>query len=308
MLTPSEKTAIRKEWDIIISEKLTIEAQADAYSITTEKDTYTRALVSTTVSEGLANYLNNNSLWVYSLISPPTWINDANLSSNTSIVGVDFRNKFKAYYEARTLLLKKISDTALTIANSKLPASSDLAAIINTGTTTIDGGIITADSVTANKIAVNAITGKTITGGHIYGTAIEGVNIVGSVIKSSWIDYSSVGALTNWKYYTPVTVPLAYEANFAHDSLSGNIIVDSQGYVRLPTTSGATSTYVTYSAYAEGGGALSAWSIPNMLAGLHSYSSYQINTTKRFISIRPTFEVINLSDYILDLSIVGGTN
>ena len=129
----------------------------------------------------------------------------------------------------------------------------------NTNITTIDGGKITTGIIRSpggstyfdlvnDKIEMN---GGTITSGTITSGTIHGVNITGSIIKSSWIDYRTVGALTNWVYYGPPTnhplytgthpvVPVAYAVNFAANNLTGELEVDSDGYVRLPAVSGPT--------------------------------------------------------------------
>lgn len=90
-LTPGEKQETKKEWDIIQGEKATIEAQATIYGITTEKSTYTSAY----------NALNT---YITPLLS--------SLTSTSTIVGTTFRSTFKTYYDAKTALLKKISDMA----------------------------------------------------------------------------------------------------------------------------------------------------------------------------------------------------
>jgi hypothetical protein len=93
-LTPVEKQDVKKEWDIIVGEKPIIEAQANTYGITTEKTNYVNAY----------NALNT---YITPLLS--------NLNSTSDIVGTTFRANFKAYYDAKTALLKKISDTPKTI-------------------------------------------------------------------------------------------------------------------------------------------------------------------------------------------------
>ena len=92
-LTSDEKQSTKKEWDIIVAEKPTIEEQADTYGITTEKNDYTNAY----------NTLNS---YVTPLLSDLTTTSDIN--------GPTFRAKFKDYYDKRTVLLKAISDKAKT--------------------------------------------------------------------------------------------------------------------------------------------------------------------------------------------------
>lgn len=96
-LSPIEKQNVKKEWDIIVAEKPTIEAQATTYGITTEKTNFT-------------NSYNTLNTYVSPLLS--------NLTTTSNIVGTTFRANFKDYYDKKTLLLKKIADTAKTLADT----------------------------------------------------------------------------------------------------------------------------------------------------------------------------------------------
>jgi len=103
VLSPVEKAAVRREWETIAGEKPVIDAQADAYSITTEKTTYDSSFTA------LATYLNDGSPLVSGI---PIWINDASMLGGTTIVAAIFRSKFNDYYAARTDVIKVITDTA----------------------------------------------------------------------------------------------------------------------------------------------------------------------------------------------------
>ena len=107
-LTPDEKPDIRREWDIIASEKTANDAQADVFAIS--KIAYGTAF------ENLGIYLNAGAAWVSPAI--PSWIADANLSVTTAIVGATFRSTFKAYYDARTALLNAIVEKSKTLADA----------------------------------------------------------------------------------------------------------------------------------------------------------------------------------------------
>ncbi len=96
-LTAVEKKATKKEWDVIVGEKTNIESQATTYAITTEKTTYTNAY----------NALNT---YVTPLLT--------DLNATSTIVGTDFRAKFKTYYDAKTALLKKVAENAKTLADN----------------------------------------------------------------------------------------------------------------------------------------------------------------------------------------------
>lgn len=123
--TPDEKQYIRREWEVIASEKPVNDAQADTFGITTEKTTYG------TNFQNLADYLNNGTTWSSGI---PVWINDSNLNTTTIIDGATFRTKLKEYYDARTALLnaiaakaKTLADTAQSTANSALSTANNAA-------------------------------------------------------------------------------------------------------------------------------------------------------------------------------------
>lgn len=201
-----------------------------------------------------------------------------------------------ASLKAKEVATEEYVDTAvsnMTISDATWQAKVQEA--VNNDMTTINGshiitGTIGADQIAANSIMANMINADAINGKVIKGSIIEGASITGSVIKSSWIDYSSTGHLTNWKYFTNATVPEAYRGNFAFDNY-GNIIIDSEGYVRLQ---GTTELYsATKSAYKYGGGTLT-------LVGsdeVYPYDSYTINTARRCISIIP--RLVTTSDVVI---------
>lgn len=127
-LTPSDKQVTKKEWDIIVAEKPTIEAQATTYGITTEKTNYVSAY---------------NTLNTY--ITPLL----ADLTTTSDIVGTTFRANFKDYYDKKAILLKKITDTSKTLSDaaqttaSKALSKANISkAITDKFGTTTDGGLI----------------------------------------------------------------------------------------------------------------------------------------------------------------------
>ena len=168
----------------------------------------------------------------------------------------------------------------------------DMVAAAESGQTIINGGylrgeLIVANSINAGQIDAYAITGKNITGGTINGTDINGVRITGAIIKASYIDYTSNLALSNWQYYTPATIPVGYEANFAHHN-DGSLLVDSQGYVRLPAQGGfkTTGTIKTLGGdIAVGGGSTSVIysATYNEAFNVYPWDDYTINTLNRTI-------------------------
>lgn len=93
-ISPSEKQQATKEWNVIISEKTKIDAQADIYAVS--KTAYATAY------SALSSY-----------ITPLL----ANLSTTDPINGAAFRATFKGYYDARQDILNAISTAAKTYAD-----------------------------------------------------------------------------------------------------------------------------------------------------------------------------------------------
>ena len=116
VLDSSEKPSQRAEWDVIAAEKSGINTQAASFAVTPKNTTYNNAF------QALANYLNAGTTWVSGV---PSWLADANLGTNTTIVGATYRSTWATFYAARTALLnaitakaKTLADTAQTAANS----------------------------------------------------------------------------------------------------------------------------------------------------------------------------------------------
>lgn len=93
-LTPSEKQATKKEWDIIVSEYTINVDQAKLFGIS-----YT----------DYTNKYNSLSTYITPLLS--------NLNTTSDIVGNTFRQKFKDYYDSRQNLLNDISAKAKELAD-----------------------------------------------------------------------------------------------------------------------------------------------------------------------------------------------
>jgi hypothetical protein len=81
-----------------------------------------------------------------------------------------------------------------TVANTKLPSNSDLAAIINANTTTIDGGKITALSILAAAIAANTITGNKLAANTITANNIAALTITANELATGAITAAKVAA------------------------------------------------------------------------------------------------------------------
>ena len=77
---------MRQQWDVIVSEKPIIEAQATSFGITTEKTNYISAY------NTLNTYLNT------------TLVLFSNMAVTTNIVKATFDSNWKNYYDKRLLL------------------------------------------------------------------------------------------------------------------------------------------------------------------------------------------------------------
>lgn len=163
---------------------------------------------------------------------------------------------------------------------------ADMVSKAELGQTIINGGylrgeLIEANSISAGQIDAYAITGKQITGGTIRGT-----QIIGSVIKGSFIDLTTTLTLTNWQYYTPATIPVGYEANFAHHN-DGSLVVDSQGYVRLAGQQNFIIPPIIQSGNLWSGNLSNVHANPSLTINkvweLYSWNSYNIDTLQRSI-------------------------
>ncbi len=107
ILSPLEKQALRKEWNIVASEKAGINTTAATYSaVSTLNGTYNTAF------QALATYLNAGTAYTITVppsATPPSWLADASLSTDTVIVGATFRANWKAMYDARVALVNAIT-------------------------------------------------------------------------------------------------------------------------------------------------------------------------------------------------------
>lgn len=183
-LTASEKQLIKKEWDVIVSEKTKNDASADKFGV--PKTTYGTAY-------------SNLSTYITPLLS--------SLTTTSDIVGTTFRSKFKAYYDARTDLLNAVSakaktladaaqtdansaktaaDAAKTTASSAQTAASNVASALNSLTTSLKG-MAYQDMVTLAKLDKTIIDGGHIITSLIDANAIVTGTLVAGVIATTQI-------------------------------------------------------------------------------------------------------------------------
>lgn len=160
-LTPGEKISTKKEWDIIVAEKTPIETQATTYSISTEKTAYTNAY-------------NALSAYITPLLT--------NMSETSNIVGSTFRTTFANYYTAKTTLLKKISDTAKSLADSAATTANWTG--VSSRPTTLSG-LDSSAGTKLNGIQAGATVGATI------GTNLSGQMSASNI--ATWIANGAIG-------------------------------------------------------------------------------------------------------------------
>lgn len=134
VLDTSEKPSQRKEWDVVAAEKAGINSQASAFSITSENTSYNTAF------QTLATYLNNGTAWSNGI---PSWLSDANLAVNTTIVGATYRSNWAALYTARTTLLNAIAAKAKTLADTAQTKANTANTAAETAQTTADSKVKT---------------------------------------------------------------------------------------------------------------------------------------------------------------------
>ena len=151
VLSGAEKSDQRLIWNTVAAEKAGIDAQATAFSITTEKTTYDNAF------QALATYLNNGTTYVSGV---PTWLADANISTNTVIVGSTYRTTWETFYAAKVALIntitakaKSLADTAQSSANTAMTNAAAAATAASTAQTSANGAnALLADIANDNKL------------------------------------------------------------------------------------------------------------------------------------------------------------
>lgn len=180
-LTAMEKHQVKKEWDVMAAEKPTIEATAVTYGITTEKTNF-------------VNSYNALNTYLTPLLS--------SLSTTSDIVGTTFRANFDDYYDKKALLMKKIDETAKTLANNAQSTATTANGTANgvkgltdgwtMNTTQINGGKIATGTVTSLQINVNELFANSAVVGKITAYDINADKIKSGVIKG--IKYESINA------------------------------------------------------------------------------------------------------------------
>jgi hypothetical protein len=148
MLTPAEKTVLKVEMGRIISERVSIVAEADLYQYTTVKTDYIKA---------------HDALTLY--MTPLL----ADMRTSSPVDAATFNSKFTAYYDAKAVILKKISVTVQTNAKQATATAEGVAKITNFWRITLDdqSGLIAAGTILVGTAEYNnaGMTGVTDAGG-----------------------------------------------------------------------------------------------------------------------------------------------
>lgn len=111
-ITEAERQSLRKEWDILIAEYVNNSVNGLAYLDDLYPSAASHYTAYVAAMQDLATYLNGGSVYTLPTLgsSPtnaPLWISNANLTNATpvTIVSLDFRNNWKAVYDARIVLV-----------------------------------------------------------------------------------------------------------------------------------------------------------------------------------------------------------
>lgn len=213
VLSAGEKAQVLLNYSVLVTEQAGIDAEAAAYSITTERTAYDNALTA------LLSYLAG-------LTAPTLW---SDTSGNTNIVGPTFRGKFADVYGARQILLNAIS--------AKAKALADGAATTATWSG-IGGG---SGTPTGSDVAVTISAGGGVASNQVTTPAI----VAGSV-SDAYFAQSANGTITG---NSSVQVPLSFNVPM---DFEGDIIIFCQvqlsaasgvsGYTGIRAYSGFNST------------------------------------------------------------------
>ena len=168
-LTASEKSQLKKEWDIVLKEYPTTLAQANKYEISTADYTAKYTALQTFVTPLLAD-----------------------MSATSVVDGDQLRAVFANYYDARVKLLRSISDSAkddlldygqrIYVAETKITQTSESITLLATKVQSIEDDVLT--NTAELKIQAELISQKV--------TASEVKNVVDSAINDMTIGTSNL--------------------------------------------------------------------------------------------------------------------
>lgn len=168
-LTASEKSQLKKEWDIVLKEYPTTLAQANKYGISTADYTAKYTALQTFITPLLAD-----------------------MSATSVVDGTQLRAVFANYYDARVKLLRSISDSAkddlldygqrIYVAETKITQTSESITLLATKVQSIEDDVLT--NTAELKVQAELISQKV--------TASEVKNVVDSAINDMTIGTSNL--------------------------------------------------------------------------------------------------------------------
>jgi hypothetical protein len=133
-LTPSEKQALKLEWNLITNEKPKNNAQAIVFGL---------------VTTAYDNNYENLSTYITPLL--------ANLTTTSDIIGTTLRNNFQLYYNSRVDLLNAISARARALANTAQTTANTAFSNAAIAKATADNAAIAASNAQIDADTANAL-------------------------------------------------------------------------------------------------------------------------------------------------------
>lgn len=235
-LVATEKQQVKKEWDIIVSEKSTYVTQAGTFGVSTTS--YVAAY------DALNAYLN------VTIITPNITPLLASLTATSDIDSATFRSTFGTYYTARTALLNSIATATKTIAdnarngvlhnavNASPPTATglndvwlvtDLYYTANTGTGTSTSSVITTiDTTVTPNISVNSKAKNAIKIWNGSTWVLQAADAL-ETKRISWVGgaskllYGPDGGITGWEFANGSGLQSEFKINAQKFSISDGI-------------------------------------------------------------------------------------
>ena len=235
-LVATEKQQVKKEWDIIVSEKPTYVTQAGTFGVSTTS--YVAAY------DALNAYLN------VTIITPNITPLLASLTATSDIDSATFRSTFGTYYTARTALLNSIATATKTIAdnarngvlhnavNASPPTATgvndvwlvtDLYYTSNTGTGTSASSVITTiDTTVTPNISVNSKAKNAIKIWNGSTWVLQAADAL-ETKRISWVGgaskllYGPDGGITGWEFANGSGLQSEFKINAQKFSISDGI-------------------------------------------------------------------------------------
>lgn len=198
-LTPNEKLQVKKEIDIIASEKTLLNSQASTFGVS---DTNYNTAYTT---------LND---YITPLISSMTTTSDITRST--------FNNNFKNYYDEKIKLIsaieakaKSLADAAQSTADSKINEDDAVTIIGNT----VNAPYINALKVTAGEVDANWVYAGTIKANQI---DVSSGKITANQIDTEGLEADSVNA--NWVYAGDINANQITSGSISADIIDGGTL------------------------------------------------------------------------------------